>query len=308
MIKRLATPIILGVSLSYALLAPIFRPEADILLLALWLIVLLSILTRNYVDLFIASFVVVNIVAHRLLYPDMIYYRHIAQTTALCAFTLLQISLCMGPLAKFSKRFARLLIHRRHIGVSVFLLALTHALFIISNYYEFDLKLLYGVGPNIFGSTALFILTALAGTSINYFKTKVKVEFYSLLHSGLLLFYILYVGILYFFGFINLLPWQILAIVVFVVIWLFFAPWTLPKRLFLRVNGWKQLHYLVYIAYASVIIHAWTGFFLYEKLPMQIVFWSGILSVISLHIVGWIRKLRMNRQVGLLTTSLEKPS
>jgi len=307
-IKKLATPTILGISLSYALFGPIFRPEADLLLVALGLIVLVSALTRSYADLFIAGFVVVNLFVHRLLYPDIIFYRHIAQTTALCAFTLLQVSLCMGPLAKFSKRFAHLLIHRRHVGVSVFLLALTHALFVIANYYKFDLKLLYGVGPNVFGSTTLFILTALAGTSINYFKTKVKVEFYNLIHTGLLLFYIVYVCILYFFGLVNLLPWQLLAISVFVVIWLLFAPWTLPKRMFLRVNGWKQLHYLVYIAYLSVIIHAWTGFFAYEKLPMQVVFWVGILSVISLHTFGWIKKLKSKRQVEQITASLEKPS
>ena len=308
MIKKLATPTIIGISLLYALSGPIVRPQVELLLLALGLIVLVSALSRNYVDLFIAGFVVINLLAHRLLYPDMIFYRHIAQTTALCAFTLLQVSLCMGPLAKFSKRFSHLLIHRRHIGVSVFMLALTHALFVTANYYKFDLRLLYGVGPNIFGTTALFILTPLAGTSINYFKTKVKVETYNLIHTGLLLFYFLYIGVLYFFGFLSLLPWQILAFGIFMVVWVLFAPWSLPKRLFLRVNGWKQLHYLVYIAYISVFLHAWTGFFYYQKLPMQIVFWLGTLCVVTLHTVGWIRKLQTKRQVGSITDSLKKPS
>ena len=45
-----------------------------------------------------------------------------------CAFAMLWVILCIGPLARFDPRFAPLLYNRRHLGVSMFLVALSHAL------------------------------------------------------------------------------------------------------------------------------------------------------------------------------------
>ncbi len=44
-----------------------------------------------------------------------------------CAFTMLTIILCIGPLARLSPRFLPLLYNRRHFGVLTFLVALAHA-------------------------------------------------------------------------------------------------------------------------------------------------------------------------------------
>jgi nitrite reductase/ring-hydroxylating ferredoxin subunit/DMSO/TMAO reductase YedYZ heme-binding membrane subunit len=44
-----------------------------------------------------------------------------------CAFTMLTIILCIGPLARLSPRFLPLLYNRRHFGVLTFLIALAHA-------------------------------------------------------------------------------------------------------------------------------------------------------------------------------------
>ena len=44
-----------------------------------------------------------------------------------CAFTMLTIILCIGPLARLSPRFLPLLYNRRHFGVLTFLVALVHA-------------------------------------------------------------------------------------------------------------------------------------------------------------------------------------
>ena len=44
-----------------------------------------------------------------------------------CAFTMLTIILCIGPLARLDPRFLPLLYNRRHFGVLTFLVALVHA-------------------------------------------------------------------------------------------------------------------------------------------------------------------------------------
>ena len=45
------------------------------------------------------------------------------QATGLCAFLMLTIILCIGPLARLSPRFLPLLYNRRHFGVLTFLVA-----------------------------------------------------------------------------------------------------------------------------------------------------------------------------------------
>jgi nitrite reductase/ring-hydroxylating ferredoxin subunit/DMSO/TMAO reductase YedYZ heme-binding membrane subunit len=50
----------------------------------------------------------------------------IIRTTAFLAFLLLHFILCIGPLARLDARFAPLLYNRRHLGVTLFLVALIH--------------------------------------------------------------------------------------------------------------------------------------------------------------------------------------
>jgi nitrite reductase/ring-hydroxylating ferredoxin subunit/DMSO/TMAO reductase YedYZ heme-binding membrane subunit len=49
------------------------------------------------------------------------------RATGCCAFLMLTVILCIGPLARLSPRFLPLLYNRRHFGVLTFLIALTHA-------------------------------------------------------------------------------------------------------------------------------------------------------------------------------------
>lgn len=281
----------------YALLAPVFRPSLDLFWLLLTLLAILALLARNYVDLLLVAFTGLNLFAHLQLYTALSDFRHIAQISAFTALTFLHLTLLMGPLAKLSKRFAPQLKHRRHVGVSVFLLAFVHANFIIVSYYNFDISNLYAVSSNYFGSTALMILGVMAFTSMNYFQHKMSLRAYSVLHTGFLIFYIVYTLGLLGQGLLRFETWQFLFILVFVIFWLATAPWSLPKRLFLRVNGWKQLHYLVYIAYIAVIIHAWTGYFVLEETPMQISFWIMVILVSVVHLYGWTLRFRKSQEL-----------
>jgi nitrite reductase/ring-hydroxylating ferredoxin subunit/DMSO/TMAO reductase YedYZ heme-binding membrane subunit len=54
-----------------------------------------------------------------------------------CAFLLLQVVLCIGPLARFDRRFLPLLYNRRHLGVATFLVGLFHGGLATGYYHAF---------------------------------------------------------------------------------------------------------------------------------------------------------------------------
>ena len=54
-----------------------------------------------------------------------------------CAYLLLHVVLCIGPLARLDKRFLPLLFNRRHLGVITFMLGLLHALLVLVWYHSF---------------------------------------------------------------------------------------------------------------------------------------------------------------------------
>ncbi len=55
-----------------------------------------------------------------------------------CAFLMLTVILCIGPLARLDRRFLPLLYNRRHFGVLTCLVAVTHAAYVLSWYYAFS--------------------------------------------------------------------------------------------------------------------------------------------------------------------------
>jgi DMSO/TMAO reductase YedYZ heme-binding membrane subunit len=283
------------ISILYALLAPILFPTLGVLWILLGLILLLTLVAKNWVDLILVAIVAGNVLLHQIMFPNLDDTRHIVQATAFTAFTFLQITLVIGPLTRINNRFAPLFRHRRHVGVATFLLAFIHANFVIAKYYDFNPELIYLVTANYFGSTALIILSALAFTSTNYFQTKLPTKYYNLIHTGLLLFYISYTLGMSALGILNLESLHYVIFGGFVIFWILIAPWSLPTKLFLRVNAWKQLHYLVYLAYFSVIFHAWKGYFVLQPFPMQVTFWITIISVISIHSYGWFLRLKKRR-------------
>lgn len=61
-----------------------------------------------------------------------------ARAFGTCAFLLLTVILCIGPLARFDRRFLPLLYNRRHLGVITCFVALTHAAFVLNWYFNFS--------------------------------------------------------------------------------------------------------------------------------------------------------------------------
>src|SRR5205814_6737486 len=52
-----------------------------------------------------------------------------------CAFFLLHVVLCLGPLARLDRRFLPLLYNRRHLGVATFLVGLAHGGFALIQFH-----------------------------------------------------------------------------------------------------------------------------------------------------------------------------
>jgi len=124
-----------------------------------------------------------------------------------CAFTMLTIILCMGPLARLDKRFLPLLYNRRHFGVSMFIVALLHG--ILATIFNHGFGVLFplvsifsspGSYTSIndvpfqpFGVVALFLLLLLASTSHDFWNTNLGPILWKSLHMSVYLVYVLLV-------------------------------------------------------------------------------------------------------------------
>ncbi len=107
---------------------------------------------------------------------------HNARAFGSCAFFMLTVILCIGPLARLDNRFLPLLYNRRHFGVMTAFVALTHAGYILNWYFAFSSSSKYetllfantsfsqvaGFPFEIFGIFALLCLFALATTSHDF--------------------------------------------------------------------------------------------------------------------------------------------
>ncbi|WP_299687394.1 Rieske 2Fe-2S domain-containing protein [uncultured Tateyamaria sp.] len=107
---------------------------------------------------------------------------HNARAFGACAFVMLTVILCIGPLARLDRRFLPLLYNRRHFGVMTAFVALTHAGYILNWYFAFSssdkfVGLLYanssfgqvaGFPFEVFGIFALLCLLILAATSHDF--------------------------------------------------------------------------------------------------------------------------------------------
>jgi nitrite reductase/ring-hydroxylating ferredoxin subunit/DMSO/TMAO reductase YedYZ heme-binding membrane subunit len=117
---------------------------------------------------------------------------------AVTAFLLLHVILCIGPLARLSPRFTPLLYNRRHLGVTLFILASAHAALATIWYHGFGnvnpLTSLLTSNPRfdslsqfpyeILGLLALLILFLLAATSHDFWLHNLAPRVWKTLHMG----------------------------------------------------------------------------------------------------------------------------
>jgi len=135
----------------------------------------------------------------------------VIRATALAALVMLHVILCIGPLARLDTRFTPLLYNRRHLGVTMFFLALVHAVFstiqspalgdknpivsVFTAYWD-DHNPANGIANfpfEIFGAIALLILFLMAATSHDFWLKNLGAGFWKMLH---LLVYVAYGSVL----------------------------------------------------------------------------------------------------------------
>ncbi|MFK7847517.1 MAG: Rieske 2Fe-2S domain-containing protein [Rhodothermales bacterium] len=131
---------------------------------------------------------------------------------ATAAFLLLHIILMIGPLCRLNPRFLPLLYNRRHMGVSMFILALAHSIFSIIQFHVLgDLNPLISVlvgNANYsslvnfpfqpLGLLALFILLIMAATSHDYWLSNLSAPTWKAIHMMVYVAYgliVLHVGL-----------------------------------------------------------------------------------------------------------------
>jgi len=125
---------------------------------------------------------------------------------AVTALLLLHVILSLGPLARLDARFLPLLYNRRHLGVTLFLLALIHGAFALVQFhalgdanpivsvftaYGRDYRLFTDGRVNLahfpfepFGVAALLILFLMAATSHDFWLRNLGASFWKALHMG----------------------------------------------------------------------------------------------------------------------------
>ncbi|MEO9530924.1 Rieske 2Fe-2S domain-containing protein [Roseibium sp.] len=115
-----------------------------------------------------------------------------------CAFLMLTVILCIGPLARLDRRFLPLLYNRRHFGVMTAGIAAVHANYVLGWYFNFSPTDQYvallssntsygqilGFPFEAFGIAALIILLVLAATSHDFWLSFLGAPVWKTLHMA----------------------------------------------------------------------------------------------------------------------------
>ena len=144
---------------------------------------------------YLALFVGVGLAAH----PDATIETILIRALATAAFLMLHVILSIGPLCRLDPKFLPLLYNRRHLGVTMFLVALAHAVFAIVQFHALGnvnplvSLLTAGTGFQTFGLAALLILFLMAATSHDFWLANLSPRVWKTLHMGVYFAYALIV-------------------------------------------------------------------------------------------------------------------
>jgi len=113
-----------------------------------------------------------------------------------CAFLMLTVILCIGPLARLDRRLLPLLYNRRHFGVLTSIVALNHAMYVFGWYFAFSptpsfealltantsYDQVLGFPFEVFGVFTLIVLGILAATSHDFWLSFLSAPVWKALH------------------------------------------------------------------------------------------------------------------------------
>lgn len=125
------------------------------------------------------------------------------QAFGTCAFLMLTMILCIGPLARLDSRFLPLLYNRRHFGVLTCAVGFVHASYVMSIYFSASptnryvallsantsYDQLLGFPFEAFGILALFLLLVLAATSHDFWLRLLTPRTWKAIHMSVYLAY-----------------------------------------------------------------------------------------------------------------------
>lgn len=152
-------------------------------------------------------FIVIGVLTYLIIYMIVSYITHpqprnisfeilLIRALGTCAFIMLHIILAIGPLARFSSLFTPLLYNRRHLGVSMTIVASAHIVLVMIWYHGYGiinpLTSLFKSNPNyglvsqfpfeIYGLVAYIILLMMALTSHDFWLKFFSAPIWKILH------------------------------------------------------------------------------------------------------------------------------
>jgi len=144
------------------------------------------------VGLYLLLFIGMQLLWH----PDLTAETLIIRATGSLAFVMLHVILAIGPLARLDKRFLPLLYNRRHLGVTMFLIALIHGVFNIIQFHALGdtdpILSIFTANTNynsfqdfpfqVLGFFALIILFLMAATSHDFWLKNLSPYWWKSLH------------------------------------------------------------------------------------------------------------------------------
>lgn len=156
------------------------------------------------VALYLALFIVVSL----LLRPEITAETLLIRAFGTAAILLLHVILAIGPLARLDRRFLPLLYNRRHLGVTMFVLALAHGALATFQFHALGDRpaLVSLLTSNLrvdslgqfpfhqLGLAALVILFLMAATSHDFWLAQLTAPVWKALHMGVYLAYALLVA------------------------------------------------------------------------------------------------------------------
>lgn len=248
-----------------------------------------ALIEKDWPDFILAGFIATILIGGRIYFNEVESTIYTLRATGILTFFLLHITLLIGPWSRMSKPIQKLYAHRRHIGVVAFLLILIHIRLILKLYFNSSLQTALTSTFVFFGFTAFIIMVWLAITSWDKIQ-KIGLTWWAFFHTVLLL---LFLGLTFIWlqtG-IDIQLWHKWVSALFFVFWILVHPLTIPQKIFKRVNGWKQLHRLIYIVYIAIIIHIWIGTLSSLNIQwLNTLFWVMVIAVIWSHIMGYLKK------------------
>ena len=186
----------------------------------------------------------------------------IIRASAVTALLILHVILCIGPLARLDRRFLPLLYNRRHLGVTMFFLALVHAVFAIIQFHA-----LGDLNPLVSALTSYH-------EDINPFRPAVRFTDF---------------------------PFEPLGFLALMILFLMAATSHDFWLKHLGASVWKSLHLGVYLAYGLIVGHVCLGALQSERHPLLAILLAiGLVIVLSLHVAAAIRESRLDARRSTL--------